>query len=720
MKRATDYMDRWKGSRLGKLIQGHPRRSEAIIVSLFFGLLAALFMGPILWHFGSAVHGFWGDGTGGLIWLNSLELGPFGGITDAVIYPYGDNLFRPEFITAALFVLPFWLLTQVIGAVAAWNVIIFVSFWLCGVSMYYLAKRLTHSPLAAAWAGVAFMFLPMHQYKAFGHIAYVMTFVFVFVLWQVLNFAQKPSKKHSILLGLAFAAPFYVDGYYVLFTLLLVGVPLAYLLLFKLWRLSKKTAEDFRAFLGNLLIFAGTAFVALLPVAYTKLVYGAQISSNLALARGDFFSNVMVYTARWYDFVIPIETHPFFGEFARNFRMSHNHGSNVSEHTLYVGFVVLALVGWTLYYLWQKRRQRRVKELPTRRQTLLILLLVAIVALALSLPPFLHIMGYRIPLPSGVLSALVQYWRVYARLILIIHLVLVLVGAVGLAILLKRFKHRACAWAVALLLIAVTFFEYLSFNPFKRQDIWYYNKLSSANQWLVEHTDVKVIAVYPLVDQPDGLASLYTTEQRVHGKKMINSGTISAKQARLRASISGLDDPQTLPVLKALGAQVVMTHEIPNDRQVQGLRLAYGANEAPAGYASDVDLFRITDSVAAAQAALVADEGFKDVREINLKTKYYVAGEQGVSLKVLLLPTASSKPDKQRQVHFDIHAKDNYAGNDLIVMQGDKVLETISINAGAAVSKTYWVSANEPIRLLPVGKLQPDSLYLENLRSVNE
>ncbi len=721
MKLKIDYYrTKWNGSSFGAVLRHHPRRTEWALVSLFFAALAALFMGPILWHFTSAVHGFWGDGTGGLIWLNSLHLGPFGGASNAIIYPYGDNLFKPEFITAALFVLPFWLLTQVMGAVAAWNTIIFASFWLCGVSMYYLAKRISRSRLAALWAGVAFAYLPMHQYKAFGHIAYVMTFVFVLVFWHVLNFMEKPGKKQAIFLGLAFAAPFYIDGYYVLFSLLVVGIPLVYMLVRSFWTLNKKTAAEFKQFLLSLVIFIGTSSVALLPVIYTKLVYGAQIASNLAMARGDFMSNVMVYTARWYEFLVPIETHPVFGHWVTAFRLTHSHGSNTSEDTLYVGFAVLSLAAWTGYYIWKQRNAKKLRELPARRQTLLVLALIAFIAFLISLPPYVHLMGHRLPLPSGVISVFVQYWRVYARLVLVIQMMLVLIGAVGLAILLKRARSRTMAIGITMVLIVVTLFEYLSFNPFHRQDIWYYSKLSSANQWLIRHKEIKVIAVYPLVDQPDGLASLYTTEQRVNGKKMINSGTVSTKNTRLRASITGLNDPQTLGVLKALGAQIVMTHEIPNDRAVPGLTLAYGANEAPAGYAADVDLFRIADNVPAATYALLADEGFKDVRETTLKTRYYLNGSAaGASLKIMAMPGVKEQLQALHHVAFDLQTTDSYEANDVVVVQGSKVIDVFHLDPNQTTTKGYDVQESLPVRLVPVGTVKPSSFYLQNLRVEN-
>lgn len=673
-------------------------------------------MGPILFHFTNAVHGFWGDGTGGLIWFNSLGNPPFGGSTNAIIYPYGDNLFRPDMITAALWVVPYWLIAKVIGGVAAWNFIIFASFWLCGVSMYYLVKRLTSNRMAAVWAGVAFAYMPMHQYKAFGHIAYVLTFVFVFVFWQVLNFMRRPDKKNALLLGIAFAAPFYIDGYYVLFSLIIVSVPLLYMVVRYCWQLNKKTVDAFRAFALSIGVFLATSFVLLLPIAALKVLYGAQISSGLALARGDFMSNVIVYTARWYDFVIPIETHPVFGGWATAFRTAHNHGSNTSEQTLYIGFVVLGLVAWTVYYYWKRRADAAFKKAtPVTPETIVVMLLVAAVAFLITLPPYFHLFGHRVPMPSGVISVLVQYWRVYARLILIIQMLLVLVAAVGLSILLNKVRRRAVLWGIIVLLIMTSYFEYLSFNPFHRQDIWYYGKLSSSDRWLAQQHDIKVIAVYPLVDQPDGLAALYTTEQTVNGKKMINSGTITTKEARLRASISGLNDPQTLGALKALGAQAVMTHEIGNDRTVPGLVFAYGANEAPAGYAADVDVFRISAAVATAKYALVADTGFKDMRMADLTTRHYLNPAGAAELRIEALPGVPTAANAVRHIQLTLQATDMYAGNDITVMQGNKVLDVLHMAAGQQMTVSYDVAEGVPVRLVAAGQLKEDTLYIGKL-----
>lgn len=700
-------------------MQRHPRKTEFGLVTLFFGLLAALFMGPILFHFGSAVHGFWGDGTGGIIWLNNLNLPMFGGFTDAVIYPYGDNLFRPDFITASLLVAPFWVISKIIGAIATWNLIVMLAFWLAGISMYYLIKRLTGSPQAALWAGVAFAYMPIHQYKAFGHIAYVLVFIFVFVIWQVINFINNPTKKNGLLLGLLTVLPFYIDGYFVLFTLILVGVPLFITLATAIYKLSRNTVADFKALLRSLGVFLATSFVLLLPIAAFKVLYGAQISAGLATARGDFMSNVTVYTSRWYDFLVPIETHPVFGTWATAFRQSHNHGSNTSEHTLYVGFVLLALAGWTVYFLWKNRHTKRVKafqDLTVNRTTLVVLLIVAGFAFLITLQPFVTIFGVRVPMPSRILSEFVQYWRVYARLIIIIQLILVIVASVGLAILLSRVQNKTKAWALVGLLITITFFESLSFNPFQRQDIWYYNKLSTANQWLKKHKDINVIAVYPLVDQPNHLASLYTTEQVVHGKKMINSGTISANKTRLRASIAGLNDPQTLSVLKALGVQAIMTHEIPDDRKVTGLEYRYGANDAPAGYAADVDIFAIDASIKAARYALVPTLGVRDVTDVDLRTKHFINPDGVVDLQAERMPGIKEKKGEERVFNFALRTTEKYTGNSVVVTQGDKVIDVIKLDSGRQTAKkSYNADVAKPIKLTVVGPFAADSIYLRNL-----
>jgi len=714
MQRIHDHVKALRDAPFGRWMNRNPRKSEFIAVALFFGALAALFMGPILWNFNSAVHGFWGDGTGGIIWMQSLGLPPFGGMTDMANYPIGDDLFKPELVTSALYVVPFWILTKLFGAVAAWNTIVFVSFWLCGVSMYYLAKKVARSRLAAIWAGVAFAYLPMHQYKAFGHIAYVITFIFVFVLWQLLNFINNPTKRNAIFLGLLFAAQFYMDGYFVLFGLLLVGVPLVFVLVKYIWQLTRDTVEEFKRFLVGCMVFVGTAVAALLPIVYVKLVYGARIASSLAMSRGDFMANVKVYTARLYDFILPIETHPVVGGLVREIREVYNHDSNPSEYTLYLGVVLLGLVVWTVYYFFFRKDSKKDPALSLKRNTIIILLVTATVAFLISLPPFITVFGHRIPMPSGVISVLVQYWRVYARLVFIIDLLLVLVAAIGLAVWLTRTKKRQTRVLIVAILVFVTFFEYLSFNPFHRQDIWYYSRLSSTNQWLSQQEDIQVIAIYPLVDQPHPLASLYTTEQQVHGKKIINSGAVTQRGSRLRASIAGLNDPQTGAVLKALGAQAVMTHEVRGDHNVSWLELAYSAHETPVGYSADVELYRISDSVVPAEYALVADTGFTDIVTADLRSHHYINVQENAVLQVVAL---SPFADHQKvAISFSLISVNDLPSQDVIISQGSKVLDIVKVGEGDAHQLYYVVDPIQPITIAPVGGVpKSESLYIANL-----
>src|SRR4051812_33313843 len=98
------------------------------------------------------------------------------------------------------------LMARVVGAVAAYNWIVLVTFPLSAAAAYALARYLRLSAAAAAVAAIAFAFSPFHIAQAayHPHIAQTQWIpLYLLALWRCLD---RPSPAAVVLLGLAAAA----------------------------------------------------------------------------------------------------------------------------------------------------------------------------------------------------------------------------------------------------------------------------------------------------------------------------------------------------------------------------------------------------------------------------------------------------------------------------------------------------------------------------------
>lgn len=545
------------------LLGSHKRRKTTLWVgvTIAYAIITIFFVGTALFKgYPVITSAKPGDGTAGLTWLAWIDTG---GPTPDVIthltnYPFGDSLRDPFQITSLFNIGGMWLFSQLFSAIAAWNIMVFLGYMSSALVMFAFIRWLLKNTWVAFFAGFAVTFTPYHQFNATGHLSYVFNAMFILLLWAFLVFWRNPTKKTIILLSLATAGCIYFDGYFTLLAgILLVGLIassyLADVFIFK------QPAKYLLKRLKALLLYGACVIVLLIPVVLTQLKFGQQISSTLANSRGDIASEVEVYSARPYEYILPADNNPLLPESYKTYRQDLLHGSNFTENTLFLGFTTIILAS----YVWWHIRKKRVENesLQSMKLTFLATVLsgTAITAFLVSLQPTISIFGQTLPMPSWFMYHLTASWRVYARLYLIVDLALVVLASVGLYLLIKKYRLRKQVIVVTLA-ICISFLELMTSS---RGVTWNYNSSPYVYQWLNRQNSVKVLAEYPLDTPPSQSVSDYLTYQQIHGKAIINTSRADSPQKNLQLSIGGLEDSQTLPVLRRLGADTVLSHRTP-------------------------------------------------------------------------------------------------------------------------------------------------------------
>jgi hypothetical protein len=521
-------------------------------------LLTLILTWPLAIHFAIAIPGDGFDGWQNywnLWWMREallrLQTSPL--FTPYLYYPTGASLlFHTLNPFNGFLTLPIQLLASL---VIAYNAVVLFSFVVGGFGAYLLALhvlaslgRFTPSAvprdahLAAFVAGIIYAFSPFHFAHLLGHMqVFSLEWLPFYTLYLLRALPGAPAgwrekegtRAGSVARDAAKASFFLVltglcDWYYVFFLLLLTGLLVAWLAYSKVrsgvsgrcnrQRQQGETGHVLRSW-GRLLavpvaIFSGFA-LALSPLLFPMLrqaqeaeylVPAAEQSQNLSADLLAFFT--------------PARFHPLWGEAARI--VSDRFTSPPSEHTVFVGYLPLALALIAIVGLWRCR--------PVRFWGLS---LVTFSVLALG--PVLHVAGQteflgpgiEVPLPFAILSAILPFVRLtrsLSRFAVMVMLSLAILAALGLQTVItclpqrhKDTKITSCLRVLVVIIVgALICLEYLAVPyPMTPLDTPpFYQELAH------EPGDFAIVALPMNWDRPNPL--LYQT---VHRRPLISAYT---------------------------------------------------------------------------------------------------------------------------------------------------------------------------------------------------
>jgi hypothetical protein len=508
--------------------------------------LAVIVTWPLVEHLGSAIFGYPGDSTGGIayIWLLDHKVGyhvvgtthmgltgaPFGWDQASIINLQWSFVFFPAFLAA-----------KAVGEVAAYNLIVLSGLVLSSLSMYLLVRLLGATPLVAGWAGLAYTIFPWHIEKAGGHVTFVHLEGFPLLLLAVLAWHRRPGWRRAGLIAGASAVLWTTAGYFGVVALVALGVLLPAAALVQRSRVGTRIAAAHLAVAGGFALAVPLAISALTVIGSP----GGEISSPRDLG------SLSTYGARPWEFVLPSYRNPIFGDDVGPFLVTHLHGSNFSETSLYVGWVTLALAaGFVAFAVLRRRRLP-----PEHRLLAAVLVVLGVVAVAFSLPspiPRTHIPG-----PSRLVWEFLPQFRVATRFIALVMTALVPLAALGLEELRRSVASLprvggAAAVALCLAAAAATTAEFwidASTTDVSRRPPYYE---------VVSRAPPGNLAEYPLAKAEQAVNSDYLFWQRIHERPLVNGAAADTFAEAVGQSVIDPASPETPASLAALGVTAVV------------------------------------------------------------------------------------------------------------------------------------------------------------------
>lgn len=524
----------------------HAGRLPSLCAALMYFIASILLTWPLILQFDSVLFGDYGDTRGVVHWIwaktnklletttNHLIAAPFG-------IPVDNGFSTPVSEWIVIF------LAGLTNEITAYNIYVLMAFPLTAISTYFLLNRLLRNRLSAFVGGLIFGFCPAAVMQAAGsHAAFAFNaFIPLFLLALFYNQSQR-----------TLISAFYVAASFALIALtsLYSGYFAIYIgIFFVIFDIFNSKNDNKRIIFWNYFYGAIFAIGLFLPFVY-KAIFHQIVSSSDTLAKSGRIrdlSELVVYSSRPWEFLVPSVDHPVLGRNIYDFARAHLHGSNFPEQTLYVGLVPIGflLLGLILSV-------RRVFDIENRTY-FLFFAYGALLMFFLSLPPFLSIGSVNVPTVSYFAYFVAPMFRVYARFGILVNFFVACAAAVVISHLYKRMK-RAHYCVMLVILLPVLVFEYWSVPPGYALKV---DKPPEVYKWLAQEPGDFLVAEYPMTRNDEFAFYTYLFWQRIHNKRLINGAYPENVLAwDFYEKVKDLDNPTTPVLLKELGVKYVIVH----------------------------------------------------------------------------------------------------------------------------------------------------------------
>lgn len=539
-----------RASRHAQSLRAWLVRAAPWLLALAVYIVAAIIVTwPVASDPTGTVYGAPGDATGNITLIryrNDLGVGPLSNaLTTEENAPFGITLPGATSLPQVAIEGPMQAVAWVTGsAVFAFNLAVLTGVVLSAFACFLLCWHITGNPWAAGVAGVGYGFNPWILERAAGHVHFTHLWSLCLVVLGLILIREGRGRWSWALFAAALVVGLYTNTYFALF----IGVILVAFIAADVGAaLIRRAAGGVRASVVRAGIVVGAYLLALVPQAIVSVTERSKIDTLLEGTRSA--TDSYTYGARWWEWIVPSESHPVFKDWTAPYRLARLHFSNPGETNIYLGVsvLVLAAIGVVVAVLSRRR--------PDGAGWVALFAGALVVAgFITSLPSHVTLLGRDIPMPSAALYHIVEPWRVYARLFAVVAIGVAMLAAFGIAWAMSRLPRRTWPVVAAALGALVAFDLAADHGHFSARNNPVYDLLAAQG-------DGAPRAEYPIVPPTVGrhLGYIFFTEGSKH--PLMNGGRAGTVEASLQAGL--LQDPSrgnVAPALAALGVRWAIIH----------------------------------------------------------------------------------------------------------------------------------------------------------------
>jgi hypothetical protein len=521
----------WKSRDLAK---------EGLVVVAGATLLVVVLFWPLVRGLGSTVVGDGSDAPGQMaaFWWMQHEGGyHLFGTTHHILTgaPFGWDEGNGLKIQLLVPYYPAYLMTKVVGPVAAYNVVLLVGYVLSGAAMYLLARFLGCTRAIAVWAGIAYIVFPWHLART-PHGSLVHLEFLPLLLLTLVAAAQRPTWSRFSLVGTVTLVCWLTSGYFGVMAVVACAA-------FGVAMFAVLPVRRAAVVLGGA---TGGAVGASLFVGVLSIISGFGRGAGLDRVPRD----LEVYGVRPLELILPSPGNVVFGDWSERIFGGRQHGSNPTETRNYLGLVTIGFALAWLVIAWRSRRTLA----PRLRIATAGLTGVLVAALLLSTPSPISVLGHDVWTPSRVLWEVVPAVRVPSRWVALVMTALIPLAALGVQAAWRAVRARAgdpVAYALVAVVVVVSVLE-LTIQPSRpRFETEPVPRIYQA----LEQLPAGIVAEYPLVTSND-----HIIWQTVYRRPLLGNAGFGNRADDMRRIVLNPRAPGTAEALALLGVTAIVTH----------------------------------------------------------------------------------------------------------------------------------------------------------------
>jgi len=381
---------------------------------------------------------------------------------------------------------------RVVGPVAAYNMLVLVTFPLAALAAYVLARHVGLSVWGAAVAALAYAFSPFHLAQAayHPHIAQTQWLPLYFLaLWRCVD---APTPGAIAFLGLSTVAVTLSNFYGGFIAAVITPVALgAYW-----WNARGEAPAATRrlAMTGGTLAALGAA-----GILYAWIAARAVLATPGAFAfpRADLFR----YSAKWWAYFVPPVAQPWLGGSAGDLWAAAGVREGLLEQQVSLGWAIVALALIAVVASMMTRHHRTERPLALARVP--VLMVIALAALLCSLSPERTIGTFTFVRPSAFLYTVAPMFRAYARFAVVVQLMAAILAGIAVDWLVRSGRRPLRLACAALVTVAAA--EY-AVSPLA---LWRDVLPTPAHRWIAERDGhVRALDCAPLTQESASLGWL--------------------------------------------------------------------------------------------------------------------------------------------------------------------------------------------------------------------
>ena len=574
-------------------------------IFLFYLALTLFLTWPLIAHMNTSFYGFSGDQAGSA-WFSwwYKHASAFGGtatFSPIIGFPFGSRLgipIEPLNFLVTRFMLLFF------NEIIVGNLYVIGSFFVSGVTMYYLVRYISHDRKIAAFGGLAYMLGVYHAFYAMFIIGALSSTQWMpLYILLLLVFVKAPTVKNGVLLAVGGVV---VAGFSIHFGFFMAVFTLAFLIgRYAYERIAgardgtgvpwRRTLNMKTALISLVVVIV--VGLAVLPVFYlgtASMAKAGKWPTSSTPSESRTGTIVVSNAATPAEYLLPNVLNPVFGFISKKFK--HN-------QTFLAPATNAIYLGWTLIFLglvyvvlgWRRRAGRtpgekdgegydggQMKvEAKGRREvtrTVVGFTTAMVVAFVLSLKPYWTIGSIRIPLPSRLVELVAPWFRWYSRFSIVVFLCLVVIASLGLQRLVRWLKRRSLRTIVPLILVVLLFLELILVPPFRQYS---FAETPPVFEAVKKTENAAGWVFYPLTESGPFVNSSLMFYQRVFAKPMLNGAVSNSDGEALRRTVHSPYNKATPGVLARFG----LTNMVFFEQPVEGpLANAPDASLLPPGY----------------------------------------------------------------------------------------------------------------------------------------